>query len=80
MAKFQINEETDFTPAKLRDFLQQKHGGKKNGSDFNNQDIQQYTMRGRLPEEYGGHRIEVIDHPDYRIKILRIKDLTNGSK
>lgn len=78
MKKFEIDEKTDFTPASLRDYLNEKFEGKKNGSDFNNQDIQQYTLRGRLPIEYGGHKIEVINNPEYGLKILRIKNLKNG--
>lgn len=75
MTKFTINEAIDFTPSSLRDYLNHKFGCKSNQSIFNNQDIQQYTKRGFLPIEYGGHTIEVIPNERFGLKILRIKDI-----
>ena len=73
MAKFELDDERDFTPSGLRDFLNDKFGCKTNGSEFNNQDIQQYRLRKKLPEEYGGQHIIEINKPQFNLKILRLK-------
>ncbi len=53
-----LSTQNDFTPASLKDFLNKVIHKKKSGKAFTYQDIQQYMMRGRLPEEYGGFFIK----------------------
>jgi len=67
-----INTNTDFTPSQLKKWLTEKYGVKKSGRPFTNQDIYQYMRRGRLPEQYSGATIKVIENPTVGIKILRL--------
>jgi hypothetical protein len=62
----------DFTTIGLASFLNKKFGGKKTGKKFTIGDLQQYAMRGRLPEDYGGHPIEVSENGQIGIKILKV--------
>jgi len=62
----------DFTTIGLSSYLNGKFGGKKTGKKFTIGDLQQYAMRGRLPQEYGGHPIEVSENDQIGIKILSV--------
>lgn len=62
----------DFTTVGLANYLNEKHGGKKTGKKFTIGDLQQYSIRGRLPAEYGGHPIEVFENKEIGIKILTV--------
>ena len=66
----QVNK--DYTPTKLKDFLNKKFGSKKSGKLFTYQDIYQYVLRGHIPYEYGGHPLTQIDDSGTGIKLLRI--------
>ena len=67
-----LNEETDFSRKKLSEFLNEKYGEKGSGQKFNVRDIQQYMIRGYLPEQYGYHPIEEISIPGIGIKVIRV--------
>lgn len=69
-----IDQQNDFTPSQLKDYLNDKIGNKSSGKQFTYQDIQQYTMRGKLPVEYGGFDIETKVKNQY-LTILTIKGL-----
>lgn len=78
-----INKKTDFTFTALCNFLNEKYGskivgGEKNGKKFNHQDIQQYVMRGKLPDKYGGYTITVKKDTFLNITLLSIPGLNNG--
>ena len=47
------------TAAILVDVLNEKYGGKNNKNPFMFNDIQQYYIRGSIPEKYGGHKIKL---------------------
>lgn len=70
-------EGRDFTTKSLASFLNEKHDGKKTGKDFTSGDIQQYYLKGKLPLEYGGHPIEIIENETVGCKFLRV-DFTKG--
>jgi len=60
MKKIELQEGRDFTPRSLADFLNDLFDCKESGKPFNLSDIQQYTIRGYLPEQYGKHPIKQI--------------------
>jgi hypothetical protein len=62
----------DFTTSRLAEFLNEKYGGKRTGTDFLIGDIQQYLRRGYLPKSYGHHPIEFIGNEEIGIKIIRV--------
>ncbi len=62
----------DFTTVGLAAHLNNLHGGKKTGKPFTIGDLQQYSLRGRLPSEYGGHPIVVVTDDQIGIKILSV--------
>lgn len=68
----QINNITDFTSAKLVEFLNQKYNAKKSGKNFTLGDIQQYIRRGFLPKIYGDHPIERIKFDQVGISLIRV--------
>ncbi len=72
-----IRKDIDFTYARLEKYLNFKYGRKKSGKSFTLQDIQQYALRGHLPKNYGGHKIERIEYYDFGLIILRIEGLKN---
>lgn len=72
---FVLNEETDFTPVSLREFLNDNFRVKLSGKPFTAQDIQSYENKGKLPATYGGCAIEIIKNSPIGIKIFRIPGL-----
>lgn len=72
MAKFIINTDTDFTASALVDFLKEKYGSKKGGTEFTFQDIQQYMRRGYLPKAYGYHPLKRVENDQVGIKLIRV--------
>lgn len=72
MARFVLNTETDFTASALVNFLTEKYGTKKGGTEFTFQDIQQYMRRGYLPKAYGHHPLKWITSEDIGLKIIRV--------
>lgn len=74
--KIELDTETDFTPAALRDYLNNRFKNKATGKKFTMQDIQQYVLRGIIPPSYGGgFKVEVIESDEIGIKILRVKGI-----
>lgn len=71
--KVVLYQDTDFTPGALVKWLNEKFETKASGNEFSFRDVQQYTMRGFLPKQYGGYAIEVIEDSAIGIKILRLK-------
>jgi len=51
---------TQYTLTGLKDYLQEKYGGKGTGGNvgFTDQDIQGYIRRGKLPDHFGGDKIK----------------------
>lgn len=62
----------DFTTTGLKNYLNEKYGGKKTGRDFTIGDLQQYIIKGRLPKEYGGHPISVRENEEISLKIISV--------
>lgn len=73
--KVVLNRDTDFTPSALVRWLNDEFESKTSGREFTIRDVQQYTMRGFLPKQYGGNVIEVIEEDEIGIKVLRIKPI-----
>jgi hypothetical protein len=71
--KIVLNKESDFTPSALVRWLNENYQAKSSGNQFTIRDVQQYTMRGSIPRQYGGKLIEVIEEDAIGIKILRLK-------
>jgi len=67
-----LQENRDFTPTALVAYLNKKYTLKKSGTKFNIRDIHQYSLRGRLPDTYGGNSITIISNDTIGIKILRL--------
>ena len=72
MKQIRLNKETDFTPSQLRDYLNKTFTTKVSGRPFTNSDIYQYSKRGKLPDEYGGYEIKIIEDEKIGIKVLRV--------
>jgi len=72
MTTIKLNSGTDYTPAQLREWLNEKYGAKQTGKPFTNQDVFMYTRRGYLPDKYSGAKITVIKTGSIGIKLLRI--------
>ena len=70
--KITLTEGEDFTITGLTKFLNKKYEGKKTGKPFMPADIHQYVLRNRLPEEYGGHPLQVSSNEVIGIKILKV--------
>lgn len=68
-----LTEKRDFTMTALMNYLNKEYGGKRSGAEFNVRDIQQYTIKGRVPKAYGGKKIKVIENKIIGIKILRLQ-------
>ncbi len=73
----------DLTQTDLMRLLNKKFGGKKFSTkgtvgiiQFNQQDIQGYMKRGKLPLKYGGNKISVIKNEgSTSVVFLRVKDI-----
>lgn len=70
-----LKEGVDFTRSKFIDFLNKRYKGKISGKPFNSQDVQQYETHGRLPDQYGGHKISTIKNGHIGINLLRVEGL-----
>lgn len=62
----------DFSTSKLVSYLNDKHEGKRTGTPFTMNDIQQYIRRGKLPVRIGNHPIEVIENEEIGVKVIRV--------
>jgi hypothetical protein len=76
--KVQLNPDTDFTLAALRDYLNDRWGAKESGKAFNIQDIQGYEAKRHIPDAYGGYDIEVLENDLMGIKLLRLKGFSRS--
>lgn len=70
----------DLTQTDLMNLLNKKFGGKsfttKSGKKlFNQQDIQGYVERKKLPAKYGGNTIKIIKNTGSALVLLRVKDI-----
>lgn len=74
----QLSSDTDFTLASLRDYLNQRFGTKDSGNPFTIQDIQGYEAKRHIPDAYGGYDIEVLEHKEIGIKLLRLKGFSRA--
>ena len=70
-----VDPDTDFTCSKLAKFLNDVFGSKKTGKKFTNQDVYNYSLRGKLPNEYGGFKIIRVEVQEVGVTIMRIKDV-----
>jgi hypothetical protein len=71
--KVQLNTDTDFTLASLRDYLNERFGQKSSGKPFTIQDIQGYEAKRHIPDAYGGYEVQVLENEEIGIKLLRLK-------
>lgn len=53
--------EIEISPGILVDVLNEKYGKKSSGKPFTWSDIQQYYLRKKLPEKYGGLKLELLE-------------------
>jgi hypothetical protein len=76
--KVQLNPETDFTLASLRDYLNDRFGQKDSGKPFTIQDIQGYEAKRHIPDAYGGYEVAVLENSTIGIKLLRLKNFSRS--
>ena len=67
-----LTEGKDFTMTALMDHLNKTYGKKRSGEPFNIRDVQQYIIKGKLPEIYGGEKIKKLDNSEIGIKVFRL--------
>ena len=75
--KIVLHKDSDFTPSTLVRWLNETQHVKGSGKEFTIRDVQQYTLRGSIPRQYGGQSIEIIEEDSIGIKILRLKTKVN---
>lgn len=56
-------EQLEVAPGLLVDILNKKYEKKSSGKPFNWSDIQQYYLRGSIPQKYGGLKLELCEGP-----------------
>lgn len=80
-SKFLILERgKHYTLTTLATYLNEKHGRKKSGEQFNAGDIQKYLTRGHLPMYLGGFVLKSVFDEVMGVKVVAIGDPVETNK